>query len=110
MVRRRVEEVEGLLGEGCVSYSLNTTNLIMHLVSTSLNLLGPSGVNHPLPYLDACGMLRLCAALCWLPMHWMLYWLWPIDPCMLARCTLVCAYGMYSYGDRGRVVLLPVVL
>ena len=63
VVRRRVEEVEGLLGEGCVSYSLNTTNLIMHLVSTSLNLLGPSGVNHPLPYLDACSMPRLCAAL-----------------------------------------------
>jgi hypothetical protein len=53
---------------------------IMHLVSTSLNLLGPSGVNHPLPYLDACSMLRLYATLCWLPMHWMLYWLWPIDP------------------------------
>jgi hypothetical protein len=77
----------------CELFAQHYQPLIMHLVSTSLNLLGPSGVNHSLPYPDACGMLRLCAALCWLPMHGMLYWLRPIDPWTSVRCTLVCAYG-----------------
>ena len=102
VVRRRVEEVEGLLGEGCVSYSLNTTNLRSCISSPLLStfLAPPESTTH-VPYLDACGMLRLCAALCRLPMR-----------TGFGRSTRECLRAVPSCvpagciaSDRGRVVL-----